>query len=480
MQQTVSVRALFTRAILPLAFFSALLFLPEATTDPALARVVPWFVVLTMVQLAPVMLSSRPDLFAPTISGGMIGAFGTLSAMMSFFVVGELRMEVLHTYDSNEVADLAITTLIALTVGTLAHYAGYYSRLGIGWRRLFPDVSNIDWSARRLTIVSIVPGVIFLASYWIFQQRVGVSLFNVTELAAGKATWRDDPTSTWWLRGIELGLVPALLFFTWGASQRDHRKMVLTTIAVGVVGLLVLRLGQRGPLAMGVLIAVISFHYLKRRVPIWLFLAVYYVGIVASNVMYHWRVDDPDTPRIEAVSQVVSEPTQIITTHEKERRRFATTAMILDEFPDTYPYLMGESWVGMFTTFVPRWVWPEKSEAFEWNDTRIIYKISGIPAPTPYLGVLYANFSWIGIVLGMFLFGMFHRGLYEWRSRDPQNPGTALLYGLLITFFIPTSFGLSSILQYVLPVWVLIRLMGRKAPQPQGDSSVAIASMMRS
>jgi hypothetical protein len=461
MHEAVSVRALFTRAILPLAFFSALLFLPAATEDPALARVVPWFVVLMVVQLAPVMLSSRPDLFAPTISSGMIGAFGTMSAMVSFFLVGELRMEVLHTYDINEVADLAITTLVALIVGTLSHYAGYYSRLGLGWWRIFPDVRGIRWSARRLAIVSIVPALIFLVSYWTFQQRVGVSLFEVTELAAGKATWRDDPTSSWWLRGIELGLVPALLFFTWAAAQRDARKLVVTLAGVGVVALLVLRLGQRGPLAMGLLIACISFHYLRRRIPIWAFLVVYYLGIVASNVMYHWRVDDPDTPRIEAVSQVVNEPAQIISTHEKERRRFATTAMILDEFPDTYPYLMGESWVGMVTSFVPRWLWPEKAETFEWNDTRIIYRISGIPAPTSYLGVLYANFSWLGIVLGMFAFGLFHRGLYEWRSRDPDNPGTAILYGLLITFFVPTSFGFSAILQYVLPVWVMIRLMGR-------------------
>jgi hypothetical protein len=465
MQSVASVRALFTRVALPLAFFSALLLLPEATEDPALRMVIPWFVVLIMLQVAPAMLTARPDLFSPPISGGLTGAFSTLSTLLSFFVAGELRMGLLHSADPSETADVAIRTIMAMIAGTLGHYLGFYSRLGARWHVIFPRMGGLDWSRRRVLLVALIPAAVFVVAYTIFQSRVGVSLFDVTELARGKETWRSDPTLSWMIRGVEMGFVPALLYFTWAAAQRESRRLLVAAVVCVLVGLLVLRLGQRGPLAFGVLIAVIVFHYLRRRISIGVFLAVYFVGVVASNVMYHWRVDDPETPRIEAVSQVVDDPVQVLTTHEKERQRFITMAYIIEEFPATYPYLLGESWVGMVTAFVPRWIWPEKGESHEWSDNRIVFRISGVPAPTPYIGVLYANFSWIGIVLGTLLLGCFHRGLYEWRLRDPRDPGTNLLYALILIFFAPISMGISATLQYVVPVWLLTRLMRRRAPR---------------
>ena len=458
-----SVRALFARAALPLACFAALLLLPETTDDPALRAVVPWFVILIVLQIAPAMLSARPDLFAPPVSGGLTGAMSSISTLLSFFVLGELRLGLIHSADPMETAGIAIQTVLVLILGTLGHYAGFYSRLGARWRRLFPRVAGVRWTRRRVLLVAAIPAAVFVVAYAIFQARVGVSLFDVTELARGKATWRHDTTLSWMVRGVEMGFIPVLLYFAWAAAQRERRPLIVAAIACLVVGLLVLRLGQRGPLAMGILIAVMVFHYLRRRIAVWVFVAVYFVGAVASNVMYHWRVDDPDTPRIEAVSQVIDDPVQVLTTHEKERQRFTILALIVEEFPRSYPYLLGESWVGIVTAFVPRWIWPDKADHYEWLDNRIVFRISGIPAPTPYVGVLYANFSWIGIFLGTMLFGMFHRGLYEWRALEPRDPGTNLLYALIVVFFAPLSMGVSATLQYVVPVWVLTRLMG-KAP----------------
>jgi hypothetical protein len=459
------VRALFARAAFPLVFFAALLLLPEATDDPALRSVIPWFVVLIMLQVAPAMLTARPDLFSPPISGGLTGAMSSISTLLSFFVLGELRLGLLRSSDPVETAAVATETVLALIVGTVGHYLGFYARVGVAWRRIFPRVAGARWSRKRVLLVASIPAAIFVVAYAVFQARVGVSLFDVTELARGKATWRHDTTLSWMIRGVEMGFVPALLYFAWAAAQRGTRKLLVAAVVCIAVGLLVLRLGQRGPLAMGVLIGVMVFHYLRRRIAIWVFVGVYFAGIVASNVMYHWRVDDPETPRIEAVSQVVDDPVQVLTTHEKERQRFTILALIMEEFPETYSYLLGESWTGMVTAFVPRWIWPEKAESYEWLDNRIVFRISGIPAPTPYVGVLYANFAWLGILLGTLLLGLFHRGLYEWRARDDRDPGTNLVYALILIFFAPTSMGLSATLQYVVPVWILIKLMGRAAPR---------------
>src|SRR5688572_21098074 len=130
MQSFGGARALFLRAGLPLTIFAALLLLPGATDDYALAAVVPWFVVLMILQLAPAMLSARVDLFAPPVSAGLIGAFGSFSALVGFFRLGGLRFETLRSVDPSEVSELLIKTLIVLIIGTVTYLVGYYSPVG--------------------------------------------------------------------------------------------------------------------------------------------------------------------------------------------------------------------------------------------------------------------------------------------------------------------------------------------------------------
>jgi predicted benzoate:H+ symporter BenE len=161
----------------------------------------------------------------------------------------------------------------------------------------------------------------------------------------------------------------------------------------------------------------------------------------------------------------MSKPVATVATHEDDRQRLTVLGVIMHTFPERHDYLMGESYYGLVASLVPRWLWPDKGKHFMWRDTAIVYNLTGLPAPTPMPGVLFANFSWAGVVIGMALLGSFHRALYRRVEQAPGDPGTALIYIAILGSFTPTLLGISQTLQWVVPVVVLVLLVSRAAPK---------------
>ena len=62
----------------------------------------------------------------------------------------------------------------------------------------------------------------------------------------------------------------------------------------------------------------------------------------------------------------------------------------------------------------------------------------------------------------MLAYGVFHRGLYEWLRETPRDKNVVILYLLILFHFSPTALGVSGALQYVLPVWVMVRLASKR------------------
>src|SRR5262249_59641657 len=116
-----------------------------------------------------------------------------------------------------------------------------------------------------------------------------------------------------------------------------------------------------------------------------------------------------------------SDPTELLASHESERQRFNGLALIMSEFPEHHPYLLGESWAPIIALPIPRWIWKGKVEHFEWQDNRIIYRLGGPPMPAPFVGALYAHPSWLGVIIGVGLFGAFHPRLYQWPLGEPPR-----------------------------------------------------------
>jgi hypothetical protein len=459
---------------------AAMVLLLGLMAAPALQAVVPWFAVLLVLELTPLMWQRSPDLFSPPVLTGIMAAIGTAASLAEMSVNGELTLKWVALTRPADETTVALKVLFALILGTVSYFVGYYTRLGIGLRRIFPQVRGLAWDRGRLLLVCTTTALIFMVAYAVFQARVGVSLFDVRQLGLGKQVWRDDPTMSWMTRGVELGFLPVLLLLSWTlAKKRGAVSLIAPGLVLLAVGLLSWRLGQRGTFAAVLVASLVMFHYHRVRVRPILFIAMCFMAITVGNVTLSWRTAATDEERTFGFVEAASDPAQLLANHESERSRFSGLALIMSEFPDNHPYLLGQSWASIIALPIPRWLWPDKVNHFEWQDNRIIMRLGGPPMPAPYVGALYANFSWPGIVLGMLLFGAFHRGQYEWLLANVGDQNVILLYALLLVYFAPSMLNISLCLQYAVPVWVVLRFVGRR-PHAAGRAESLRPTPLRS
>jgi hypothetical protein len=156
-----------------------------------------------------------------------------------------------------------------------------------------------------------------------------------------------------------------------------------------------------------------------------------------------------------------------MSSYASDRNRIAVQATVMFYIPERNDYLLGESYLALLAAPIPKWIWPEKDAIFRWRDSAIVGTLHGIPGPTQIHGVMYANFGWIGAAVGMFLWGLFQRGLYDWLLEARTDGNRALLYASMLLYLAPSNLALAMALQYVLPIWVILKFAGRP-PRPLG------------
>jgi hypothetical protein len=364
---------------------------------------------------------------------------------------------------TDELVGYSQQALLVLILGTVCYLIGYYTRWGVAWKRIFPRFVAPFWSRSRVLLLSAGCFATFIVAYSVFQARSGVPLFDFTQLGAGKRVWHGEFTLSWMMRGIEIGFLPILLWFSHAVSaRRGWRSLILPLAVLSFVVLLGSRVGQRAAGTYVLVVVLVQFHYFRKRIPTMLFAVVCFAAVIVSNVLLEWRNAPEDQLRTFDVVEEARNPLQALAAHEGERQRFSAAVLIMKAFPEEHGYLLGQSWTSLVVAFVPRWIWPEKVEYFEWQDDRIIWNLIGSPTPPPHYATFYANLSWLGVVLLPILFGMFHRGLYEWLLASGRDRNTVLMYALFLVYFGPSTLNVSNTMQYILPMWVILKFVSRR------------------
>ena len=432
------------------------------TDDPSVRVVAPLFALLLGAQLFPLLRGERADLFEPCTFVGVYSAFGTVASIAAFSTHGSLSLQFLEGLPPDETLALVIQVLVWSIIGIVAYYLGYYHpRWGGRLARLVPDPAGAVWSRWRLHFVCFGLLAAFVAAYGFFQARVGVALTDATQLAAGKAAWRDDASLSWMGRGIQFGFLASFLYLVATGARRGWKSSLAPVLLVVLNAWLVSRVGQRGLYLYPVLAALGIFHYTRRRIPVALFVGLLLVALPLSNIQLMWRTQPgQDVQARESFAQAAADPAESLAFHESERQRFSVLALVFYAFPNQHDHLLGETYAGLVASFIPRWLWTDKADYFVWRDTSIVPNLVGARTPTSFLGVLYVNWSYPGIILGMILWGVFQRATYVALQRAPSDPGSTLLYMMSLVFLQPTMLGISSAIQYLLPAYVALRFIG--------------------
>lgn len=147
----------------------------------------------------------------------------------------------------------------------------------------------------------------------------------------------------------------------------------------------------------------------------------------------------------------------------------STFGYVIAMIPDSVPYWMGGSYNTLWTSFIPRVLWPDKPRATIGQDFghRFALLWEGDEATSfnlPWLLEFYANFGTYGVLAGMFLVGVLFRILVQKFSVPVSAPmehvlGVSIVFSL---FYAESNFSLmvGGILTTYLSFVVLMRLLG--------------------
>lgn len=256
---------------------------------------------------------------------------------------------------------------------------------------------------------------------------------------------------------IVVSVVPLLAFALLfrevirGESDLVDRVLVVGFLAVRfITGL---SSGWLGVFASIVLICGAIYVVERRRLPraalvtVVLFTVFFQVGKEDFRKTY-WRQDDPGQGgRVERVAFWIQASfekwEQTITDSSGESFRRALnpsvsrvsllnqTANVIEQTPSVIPYQNGQLYSYLIVTWIPRFVWPEKPSV---NDSNRYYQVAygltaedqlgNVSIAVGFLAEAFINFGWIGVILVMFLVGVFF-DFYQ-RSFLGKNSGVLM------------------------------------------------------
>jgi len=100
---------------------------------------------------------------------------------------------------------------------------------------------------------------------------------------------------------------------------------------------------------------------------------------------------------------------------------------VIANTPKVIPYQNGKTFLEIFLQYIPRFLWKEKPYPIEY---RITSYIAGYESGSPFtlIGELYLNFRLIGIIIGMFLFGIISGSMYSFMRKNIGDSSAIIIY----------------------------------------------------
>ena len=136
--------------------------------------------------------------------------------------------------------------------------------------------------------------------------------------------------------------------------------------------------------------------------------------------------------------------------------------------PEQVPYWLGGSYQTLWTSFIPRFLWPGKPKATIGNEFGHRYMLlnssdNGTSHNLPWLPEFYANFGTLGVVAGMFAVGVLFRFLVQ-KLSVPISSSIEYVLGATVTFSLfyaesNLALMLGAVLTPYLSLLLLLRLV---------------------
>lgn len=342
---------------------------------------------------------------------------------------------------------LTVTTLVI--AGTGVFLIGYNLKSAINIGKSLPIISG-NWSD--------------------FRTRRVVKLFSALGVMGYLATFAFTKRFVFFshMEGMSLFFHVVNLFVFANLIILCHQKRFTKNYILHCVFtfLLLFSYFSRGRLAMFIIAIAVIYHYLIKRLSLksfaYVMIPIVFLLIMLPNIRYFARFYDDPVVMARAVpflTEYFSDPVNIVNElfSGDEFSFFDFFSMELEYVPDDLDFSPFYNVIVNTTFFVHSSLWPDKPLTFG----RVLAgKFAKILPPSPafsIFGDLYFSFTGIGLIVGMFFFGVMCRILYQYLVEAPDNKSVILIYAVVFSMiFWFVKVGISDCLELfigrVLPV----------------------------
>lgn len=401
---------------------------------------------LAVILLCPLawhlLAKDRFDVFKPPVLFSLLMLMCYVSPIYRFL----LGTDTFSTeWDSTAPGSGALEGALAVAALTaLGFYCGYYRRRAMRGKKIGDTAGAVGGSGmanpRRLRFIGVVYTLAGLGLFYAGVYLVGG--FTVLFSSLGDRL-RTFAGLNYLLDGIDLLLCASLAW--WGCELKrgcrgTWRFWSYTFAALALNGLQ----GNKSTIFIFVLAMAVMYHVLYRPISaakalvsaLALFGALTIYGLVAREYLAvgEFTTIDPGNLNEEDLSQAVYREVG------GNFLQLQVLTVLVDRMPEELPYQHGRTLLSLLTMPVPRWLWPEKPLTAPGVFTMAFWPEKwlgeGTTMPTGLVGELYMNFSFPGVVAGMFLFGRVYSHAEAQARLQPANVWRATWYALLMAMML--------------------------------------------
>ena len=338
-------------------------------------------------------------------------------------------------------------------------------------------------SVKRMTVIVGVLCAISMVSFALYAPKVGIS--GLSDLLTSQKRFVDvagGTTSLGYYRfGISLAGVAFVLAVYTAAVWRI--RLLSTLGAIGTLSLLITALSSitvssRSELLIPVASAALLVVAVRGREPRpGRVLAVVAAGLVLITILAGLRavgqgqtasLGDAVNPGSLAENPVAS----------RDWMGIGPISAVVTRVPDRYEFQYGATMVSVLWAPIPKSIWPDKPPVRLGPEiSPAVYEFSykrRTGDPPGYLGELWLNGGFIGVVIGMAAFGALLRWIERWNRLSAESQGLgALIYAVLaveLALRLPKDDVTGALLAVIgsLPLMLLALWFGRtRSPRPR-------------
>jgi hypothetical protein len=403
-------------------------------------------IALTGRQFFRLMFNSlNGDVFHPAIL--VAGYFVFYFAVRSFYLS---TAPFLARLGRNPYDDYLAAALWCASAGYIAFSSGVSSKAASRWTRRMPVITQ--QLLRALPVSRLFLLILIGLASFAYLFKIGLAVGNYGNLEFQ----RNPPPGLIVLLANLLDLSWVALCIYLAVPVRNSRRGLAWLLLAVLSCILCVKLAVSGGkvvLIQPLMEAAIVFHYGKRRFRIW---EIVVIGVptlmLAFGLINFYRfvvVGPHGSPKsISDVFSRVSSMANILNSEQGRGIQESALAQMVDRnagvdalaltmkyTPRPFPYASGRPWLQIPATFIPRQIWKDKpvnipSAEFEATYMGVPRNFNGFSS-MHFIGDLYRNFSWAGVLCGMFFLGASLRVFYLFCSPSPRNPTGIFLYAAL-------------------------------------------------